>query len=56
MSHVTSFLVSQGMAWQNFDGVSGRMQTRPDGVNQMFFRDPDGYWIEINDALKKVTP
>ena len=24
----------------------------PDGVRQMFFRDPDCYWIEVNDALK----
>lgn len=27
-------------------------QVRPDGVKQIFVRDPDGYWIEINDALK----
>jgi lactoylglutathione lyase len=23
--------------------------TRPDGVTQIYFQDPDGYWIEIND-------
>ena len=22
---------------------------RPDGVHQLYFQDPDGYWIEIND-------
>jgi lactoylglutathione lyase len=22
---------------------------RPDGVQQIYFQDPDGYWIEIND-------
>ncbi len=22
---------------------------RPDGVHQVYFQDPDGYWIEIND-------
>ena len=21
-----------------------------DGVKQIYFKDPDGYWIEINDA------
>lgn len=52
MSKVTRFLTSRGIAWQNFDGVQGEMQTRPDGVRQMFFRDPDGYWVEVNDALK----
>lgn len=28
-------------------------QTRPDGVQQIFIQDPDGYWIEINDGLKQ---
>jgi lactoylglutathione lyase len=23
---------------------------RPDGVRQIYFQDPDGYWIEVNDA------
>jgi lactoylglutathione lyase len=23
---------------------------RPDGVRQVYFQDPDGHWIEINDA------
>lgn len=22
---------------------------RPDGVNQVYFQDPDGYWIEVNN-------
>ena len=52
MSKVTAFLASHKIAWQNFDGVAGQVQTRPDGVQQLFFRDPDGYWIEVNDALK----
>lgn len=24
-------------------------QLRPDGIKQIYFQDPDGYWIEIND-------
>ncbi len=24
-------------------------QVRPDGVKQIYFQDPDGYWIEVND-------
>ena len=23
---------------------------RPDGVNQVYFQDPDGYWVELNDS------
>ena len=53
LSRVTSFLAAHGIAWQDFDGVTGQVQTRPDGVQQLFFRDPDGYWVEVNDALKR---
>jgi lactoylglutathione lyase len=26
------------------------MTNRVDGVHQVFLKDPDGYWIEVNDA------
>ncbi|MDY0747690.1 VOC family protein [Paucibacter sp. R3-3] len=55
LASVTGFLTARGIAWQSFDGVQGALQTRPDGVHQMFFRDPDGYWVEVNDALKENT-
>ncbi|HWX54112.1 MAG TPA: VOC family protein [Verrucomicrobiae bacterium] len=29
------------------DGKTARV--RPDGVHQVYFQDPDGYWIEVND-------
>lgn len=54
LSRVTSHLKSQGLGWQDFDGVAGQVQTRPDGVRQLFFRDPDGYWIKVNDALSTL--
>jgi lactoylglutathione lyase len=54
MTKVTDFLRSKGIAWQDFDGAANEVQTRPDGVRQMFFRDPDGYWVEVNDALKAL--
>lgn len=25
--------------------------TRPDGIRQIYFQDPDGYWIEVNDVM-----
>jgi lactoylglutathione lyase len=33
------------------DGHGGANQTRvrPDGVKQIYFQDPDGYWIEVNE-------
>lgn len=27
----------------------GEITTRVDGVKQIYFTDPDGYWIEVND-------
>ena len=27
----------------------GVVTTRPDGVKQIYFQDPDGYWVEVND-------
>ena len=50
-------LKARGMNWQDFAGNVGQVsQTRSDGVRQIFFRDPDGYWIEINDARKLAKP
>jgi lactoylglutathione lyase len=45
-----SFLTDMGVAYSNFAGDSNQYQTRPDGVKQIYLQDPDGYWIEINDA------
>jgi lactoylglutathione lyase len=33
----------------NFKGDANAVQLRPDGVQQVYFQDPDGYWIEVND-------
>jgi lactoylglutathione lyase len=31
-------------------GEKMAITNRVDGVKQIYFKDPDGYWIEINDA------
>ncbi|MCB0457337.1 MAG: VOC family protein [Flavobacteriaceae bacterium] len=31
-------------------GNAQKIALRPDGVQQVYIQDPDGYWIEINDA------
>ena len=41
--------------WSDFAGNPGGVSTgRSDGVRQIFLRDPDGYWVEVNDALKNT--
>jgi lactoylglutathione lyase len=33
-------------SWQREEG---KITRRVDGVQQIYFKDPDGYWIEINN-------
>ena len=37
----------------NWKGDSKEPTLRQDGVLQLYFQDPDGYWIEINSPAKK---
>ena len=37
----------------NWTGDSREPTLRVDGVKQIYFRDPDGYWIEVNDDFPK---
>ena len=49
-------LKERAMPWSDFAGSQATVGTvRTDGVRQIFFRDPDGYWIEVNDASKTKT-
>jgi lactoylglutathione lyase len=36
--------------FESWAGVTGEVTNRVDGVKQIYIRDPDGYWLEINDA------
>ena len=36
--------------FSDWGGSTGEITQRPDGVQQIYITDPDGYWIEINDA------
>jgi lactoylglutathione lyase len=44
------FLEENGVKYGNFEGTPRVFQTRPDGVRQVYFQDPDGYWIEANSG------
>lgn len=43
-------LKQNDIAYESALGQEASITTRPDGVKQIYFADPDGYWIEINDA------
>ncbi|MFD0792909.1 VOC family protein [Mucilaginibacter litoreus] len=50
---VTKFvemLKSKNIPYCNWKQVPGQIEHRVDGVQQVYIQDPDGYWIEVNDA------
>ncbi|RZS98784.1 VOC family protein [Cecembia calidifontis] len=40
-----------GVEFEDWPGNKGKVNIRPDGIKQIYIRDPDGYWIEINDEF-----
>ncbi len=46
MKHLDALNVKYG----GWNGETKKVQLRPDGVHQIYLQDPDGFWIEINDA------
>ena len=37
--------------FEDWPGNPGVFNYRPDSVRQVYFQDPDGYWLEVNDAI-----
>ena len=42
-------LIKAGVPFEDWQGKKNAITTRVDGIKQIYFKDPDGYWIEIND-------
>jgi hypothetical protein len=40
-------LTKAGFAYEDLQGTPGAIKLRPDGIQQIYFRDPDGYWVEM---------
>jgi len=47
---VMARLTREGVTFVNLAGAPG-VHTRSDGIRQLYFQDPDGHWVEINDAV-----
>ena len=39
--------------FEDTDGKPNTFNMRADGVKQIYFQDPDGYWIEVNNIGEK---
>ena len=46
----TELLKKNKIQFEDGAGKINAITTRVDGVRQIWLQDPDGYWIEINDA------
>ncbi len=43
-------LTNKSIEFESWNGNKNTYTKRVDGVKQIYFKDPDGYWLEINDA------
>ncbi|WP_424493812.1 VOC family protein [Salinimicrobium sp. GXAS 041] len=50
LSGLMDHLRKQNVHFENWEGEGNTTNDRPDGVKQIYFQDPDGYWIEVNDG------
>jgi catechol 2,3-dioxygenase-like lactoylglutathione lyase family enzyme len=47
---VVAHLKSLNVAFSDWVGIQNSVNTRADGVKQIYFQDPDGHWIEVNNG------
>ena len=45
-------LTAEGVTYVNLAREANTVQTRADGIRQIYFQDPDGHWIEVNDGAE----
>ena len=43
-------LTQHGVTYVSLGGKPKEASLRADGIRQVYFQDPDGHWLEINDA------
>ena len=46
-------LNSGKIAYSDWPGTPNKITIRADGIKQIYFQDPDGYWIEVNSVGNK---
>ncbi|QNN45024.1 VOC family protein [Pedobacter roseus] len=43
-------LNAKNISFEDWAGKEKGITIRVDGVKQIYFKDPDGHWLEVNDA------
>jgi lactoylglutathione lyase len=47
-------LEAHNIAYSDWPGNPQKVNIRADGIKQVFFQDPDGYWYEVNSVVESV--
>jgi len=50
VENFSKILLKHKIEFEDLKGDKNKISNRVDGVKQIWLRDPDGYWLEINDA------
>ncbi|MFN3968975.1 VOC family protein [Flavobacterium sp.] len=45
-------LEEKQITYSDWPGVTNKVTLRADGIKQVYFQDPSGYWIEVNSVQK----
>jgi lactoylglutathione lyase len=45
-------LENRNITYSDWPGEIHKINIRADGIKQIYFQDPDGYWIEVNSVEK----
>ncbi len=45
-------LEAKKIPYSDWPGIANKINMRADGIMQIFFQDPNGYWIEVNSVGK----
>ena len=46
-------LEAKKIPYSDWPGIPNKVNMRADGIKQIFFQDPNGYWIEVNSVGQK---
>lgn len=53
IEEVIARLGKHNVPYESWTGEKMAVTTRVDGIKQLYFKDPDGYWVEINNDYPK---
>ena len=46
-----NYLNELGIIYSDWNDTLNTVFVRKDGIRQIYFQDPNGYWIEVNDDM-----